>query len=188
MAQGTRSVDTLDDHIQALIKPHRRASNSLNRPGSFQRSGSFVFTSPGDRRDSVSSVSSMSSVSWVEVEDIITTMESLAFHSKQAKRCCNCIIVCYKVAQVRNTGTSIEWVFFYHIPDPIWIRKCWFLWKKKPGVAGEKPLGVMEPGPHWWREIWLLLNVRELVFPNLVPRLISYPSLRSKVGFFRLIT
>lgn len=99
MAQGTRSVDTLDDHIQALIKPNRRASNSLNRPGSFQRSGSFVFTSPGDRRDSVSSVSSMSSVSWVEVEDIITTMESLAFHSKQAKRCCNCIIVCYKVAQ-----------------------------------------------------------------------------------------
>ena len=130
MAQGTRSVDTLDDHIQALIKPNRRASNSLNRPGSFQRSGSFVFTSPGDRRDSVSSVSSMSSVSWVEVEDIITTMESLAFHSKQAKRCCTCIIVCYKVAQVRNTSTFTECVFFYHIPDSIWIRKCWFLWKE----------------------------------------------------------
>ena len=130
MAQGTRSVDSLDDHIQALIKPNRRASNSLNRPGSFQRSGSFVFTSPGDRRDSVSSVSSLSSVSWVEVEDIITTMESLAFHSKQAKRCCNCIIVCYKVAQVRNTSTFIEWVFFYHFPDSIWIRKCWFLWKE----------------------------------------------------------
>lgn len=164
MAQGTRSVDTLDDHIQALIKPNRRASNSLNRPGSFQRSGSFVFTSPGDRRDSVSSVSSMSSVSWVEVEDIITAMESLAFHSKQAKRCCNCIIVCYKVAQVRNTSTSIEWVFFYHIPQiQFEFGNVDFCEKKQTGVAGEKPLGVMEPGPHWWREIWLLPNVRKLV-------------------------
>ena len=173
-------MDTLDDHIQALIKPHRRASNSLNRPGSFQRSGSFVFTSPGDRRDSVSSVSSMSSVSWVEVEDIITTMESLAFHSKQAKRCCNCIIVCYKVAQVRNTSTFIEWVFFYQIQFE--FGNVDFCEKKQTGVAGEKPLGIMEPGHTGGGKFGYCPTLE-----SWCPRVMSYPSLRSKVGFFRLI-
>ena len=110
LAQGTRSVDTLDDHIQALLnlKAQRRASSSSSS-GPFQRTGSFIFTStfndktPDDRHDSVST---LSSADWVRVEDIITTMESLAFHCKQGKRCCTCIITCYKVAQVTEINIA----------------------------------------------------------------------------------
>lgn len=119
LAQGTRSVDTLDDHIQKLLnlKAKRRASSSSS-PGVFHRTGSFIFTSsftekpPDDRHDS------MSSADWVKVEDIITTMEGLAFHCKQGKRCCTCIITCYKVAQVRQfiSGFFVfcAWAVDYH--------------------------------------------------------------------------
>lgn len=104
-------MDTLDDHIQTLLnrKSPRRASSSSSG-GPFQRTGSFIFTSsftdkvPDDRHDS------FSSADWVQVEDIITTMESLAFHCKQGKRCCNCIITCYRVAQVgkvQSKATSL---------------------------------------------------------------------------------
>lgn len=94
-------MDTLDDHIQKLLnlKGKRRASISSN-DSAFRRTGSFIFTTsfseknPADERwDSVSS-------DWVQIEDIITTMESLAFHCKKGKRCCSCAIVCYRVAQV----------------------------------------------------------------------------------------
>ncbi|XP_068741533.1 spatacsin-like isoform X2 [Montipora capricornis] len=100
LAQGTRFVDTLDDHIQKLlkVKTMRRASTTSS-DSTFRRTGSFVFStsftekmSTDERWDSVSS-------DWVQVEDIITTMESLAFYCKQGKRSCACIIACYKVAQ-----------------------------------------------------------------------------------------
>lgn len=104
LAQGTRFVDTLDDHIQTLLsrKAQRRESPSSST-SPFRRTGSFIFTSsftektPDERHDSVSSAD------WVKVEDIIATMESLAFHCKQGKRCCTCVITCYRVAQVTQS-------------------------------------------------------------------------------------
>lgn len=99
LAQGTRSMDTLDVHVKSLLTRNAQKRESLGRASPFTRSGSFIFSSsftektPNERHDSVSSSD------WVKVEDIITTMESLAFHSKQGKRCCSCVITCYKVAQ-----------------------------------------------------------------------------------------
>lgn len=94
-------MDTLDVHVKSLLTRNAHRRESLGRASPFTRSGSFIFSSsftektPNERHDSVSSSD------WVKVEDIITTMESLAFHSKQGKRYCSCVITCYKVAQVR---------------------------------------------------------------------------------------
>ena len=102
MAQGTRSIDTLDVHVRSLLTRNAQRRESFGSASPFSRSGSFIFSSsftekvPNERHDSVSSSD------WVKVEDIISTLESLAFHSRQGKRCCTCVIACYKVAQVRS--------------------------------------------------------------------------------------
>ena len=129
LAQGTRFVDTLDDHVQKLLKlkAKRRASISSS-DSTFRRTGSFIFTNsfseknPTDERwDSVSS-------DWVQIEDIITTMESLAFHCKKGKRCCSCIIACYRVAQVCNflqKSFISTWFFsFAHSRIVKWAQVC----------------------------------------------------------------
>jgi len=129
LAQGTRFVDTLDDHVQKLLtlKAKRRASISSS-DSAFRRTGSFIFTNsfseknPTDERwDSVSS-------DWVQIEDIITTMESLAFHCKKGKRCCSCTIACYRVAQVcsflQKSFISIWFVSFAHSIIDKWAQVC----------------------------------------------------------------
>ncbi|PFX34693.1 Spatacsin [Stylophora pistillata] len=99
LAQGTRSIDTLDVHVRSLLTRNAQRRESFGSASPFSRSGSFIFSSsftekvPNERHDSVSSSD------WVKVEDIISALESLAFHSRQGKRCCTCVIACYKVAQ-----------------------------------------------------------------------------------------
>ncbi|XP_020621148.1 spatacsin-like isoform X1 [Orbicella faveolata] len=99
LAQGTRFVDTLDDHVQILLSYKGRQESLDSSTRQFQRSGSFIFTSSFTEKMAEERHDSVSSADWVKVEDIITSMESLAFHCKQGKRCCNCIITCYRVAQ-----------------------------------------------------------------------------------------
>ena len=100
LAQGTRFLDTLDDHIQILLSCKGRRESLERSTSPFRRSGSFIFTSSFTEKNAEERLDSVSTSDWVKVEDIITTMESLAFHCKQGKRCCNCIITCYRVAQV----------------------------------------------------------------------------------------
>jgi len=100
LAQGTRFVDTLDDDIQILLSYKARRESLDSNTRQFHRSGSFIFTSSFTEKMAEERHDSVSSADWVKVEDIITSMESLAFHCKQGKRCCNCIITCYRVAQV----------------------------------------------------------------------------------------
>ncbi|XP_078373747.1 spatacsin-like isoform X3 [Oculina patagonica] len=100
LAQGTRFVDTLDDNIQTLLSRKAQRRESLSSSTSpFRRSGSFIFTSTFTEKTTDERHDSVSSADWVKVEDIIATMESLAFHCKQGKRCCTCVITCYRVAQ-----------------------------------------------------------------------------------------
>ena len=101
LAQGTRTVESLNENLEKLSRAAQRKSNASGSAPSMKRSrssGSFILSSSLD--SSVGSESDAAEVDWVLIEDNLATMESLAYHAIKGKKCCSRVIVCYKISQV----------------------------------------------------------------------------------------
>ena len=98
-------METLDANVRKLLSQKAQlahsASGSLS-PINRKKSGSFILSSS---LGSVGSGSDVTEVDWVLIEDILTSMESLAYHCTKGKKCCSRVIICYKIAQVNCSMT-----------------------------------------------------------------------------------
>ena len=93
-------MEALSESVEKLLSRPAQKKHDISgsAPSIKGRSGSFILSSSLD--SSLGSESDATEVDWVLIEDILATMESLAFHSVKGKKCCSRTIICYKISQV----------------------------------------------------------------------------------------
>ena len=97
-------MDSLDDKLKSLLAktPRRRLSGIVELSGSFTRSGNFGGSfnrSTGSLGGSSQSPGAMM-IEWVLVEELQNALEKLTTRCKRGRKCCERVLICFKVAQV----------------------------------------------------------------------------------------
>ena len=102
MAQGLTQVEALDDSLKNLLArtPARRfsLSSSFDQGRSFKRSISSV--------GSISSTGKLTS-EWVVVEEIHSAIEKLLSKCKKGRKCCEMVLLCFRISKVRMVSSSV---------------------------------------------------------------------------------
>ena len=103
LAQGQITVDRCSDVIKSILAG--TTSRHISITGMLEQSGNF--SSNLLRAESLSKHARTSGVSdvmmdFVFIEEVQNALEKLAIRVKHGKRCCQQVLICFKMSNVRN--------------------------------------------------------------------------------------